>query len=165
MLKLSPLSKEELQPILDWNRDTSPQFLCQWSGWSFRYPLTREQLLSRLALPDSRLLKLTLCGRMIGTVELMRIRWKERSATVGHFLLDPACTGQGHGTCALEQLKALAAGMGLETLYLNVFADNLSAVRCYEKAGFTLAERLSLPDGRTGLHMRCVLAPVCTGSH
>lgn len=159
LLELSPLSKEELQPILEWNRDTSPRFLCQWSGWSFQYPLTLEQLLKRLELSDSCVLKITLSGSLIGTVELMRISREEHSATVGHFLLDPSCTGRGYGTCALEQVKALAAGMGLETLYLNVFSNNRPAVRCYEKAGFALTERLTLPDGQTGLRMRCLLRP------
>ena len=160
MLELAPLSREALQSVLDWNRGTSPQFLRQWSGWSFCYPLTWEQLESRLEDADACGFQITLSGKIIGMAELMRIDRRERSATVGHFLLDPAYTGRGYGTCALENLKKLAMQLGVKRLYLHVFADNRPALRCYEKANFAVVGRQLLSDGQTGLRMLCDLPAV-----
>jgi diamine N-acetyltransferase len=75
--------------------------------------------------------------RMIGTCSLFGIEWSSRFAEVGIFIGDKSIWNKGYGT---ETMHVLVRH-GFETLNLNriwlrVHADNLRAVRSYEKVGF-----------------------------
>ena len=55
--------------------------------------------------------------------------------------------GKGYGAEALKALSRMAfEEMGLVSLSLRVFCFNLSAIRCYEKVGFRMAEYFEEKD-------------------
>jgi len=63
--------------------------------------------------------------------EFQRQRW------VGHFLVDPAVRGRGLGVAFMHALLDRAfAEYAAEAVSLVVFPGNMSAIRCYQKAGF-----------------------------
>jgi N-acetylglutamate synthase len=49
---------------------------------------------------------------------------------------DPQVRNQGHGTELLRAMLSWAKGKGAEHFYLQVVANNVSAIRLYEKLGF-----------------------------
>lgn len=109
------------------------------AGTEWTYPLTTEQLEVYLDNPKSH---------------SFNIVNEEQNATVGHaeIALDDDGTGKidkliigdpsqrGKGLCqrVMEELVAFAfTKLPIHTLELNVFDWNSSAIRCYEKVGFT----------------------------
>lgn len=55
---------------------------------------------------------------------------------LGFMYVAPAHRGQGLNKIMLEALSHWCREKGLQTLYLDVYASNASALRAYEKAGF-----------------------------
>jgi RimJ/RimL family protein N-acetyltransferase len=76
-------------------------------------------------------------GRAIGTTGLYLLQWPCRRAQFRILMGVPEIFDRGYGT----EATALVVGYGferlnLETIYLGVNADNVRAVRSYEKSGF-----------------------------
>lgn len=61
-----------------------------------------------------------------------------RVAFIDDVVVDEAHRGRGVGTALLNRMKALAKELQADSLELMVWAFNESAMRMYEKAGFTL---------------------------
>ncbi len=91
---------------------------------------------SRLNNPDRRLYAIEdEQGRFIGSLSLREIKGRE-SARLG-ITIGADYVGQGYGTDAIRTfLGYYFEGLGFATLYLDVSATNVRAVRCYEKCGF-----------------------------
>ncbi len=145
MVKLVPLRKENYAKLVEYNKDKGADFLRQWSGLGYHYPLTVEQLAARQALSlqfkkisDFITYEIILDKTyFIGTVELFHIDKKTLRATMGRFLLFDAYRGKGLGGEVLRAVFRIAKNLyGIEELRLNVYEYNVSAQRCYEKAGF-----------------------------
>ncbi|MBN1512576.1 MAG: GNAT family N-acetyltransferase [Phycisphaerae bacterium] len=71
--------------------------------------------------------------------ELNPMRTNDEHLWIGHVLADPQCRGRGLGQLFVRGL--LESGFGefcAERISLIVFPDNIPAVRCYERVGFTL---------------------------
>lgn len=78
----------------------------------------------------------------LGDCDLHNIDWRCRSAEVGIIIGDKRYWNRGFGTKAMQLLLR----HGFETLNLNricleVYANNLGAIRSYEKAGFVYEGR------------------------
>lgn len=149
MIALRPFTAEDVPVLLGWI--TSPEFLVQWGGSGFSWPLDAEQL-ERTLLPPAEaeptMLAFTAVekesGEAVGHIELLAINRGNRSAIVGRVLIGPeTLRGQGLGT---EMVRAvLRIGfeeLGLHRLGLHVFDFNASAIACYEKVGFRKEGRL-----------------------
>lgn len=75
--------------------------------------------------------------RPVGTVCLADIDRVHRRAEYGILLGDPSVRGRGIGHRASELvLEHAFTTLGLERIYLSVFADNAAAIRLYERLGF-----------------------------
>lgn len=73
----------------------------------------------------------------IGNVGLHQIDWKNGAAIFGIVLGEKAFWGQGYGTdAACTMLRFAFDELNLNRIELEVFDDNLRAMRCYEKCGF-----------------------------
>ncbi len=145
MVELVPLRKQNYAKLVEYNKDKGADFLRQWSGLGYHYPLTVEQLSARQALSlqhkknsDFITYEIILDKTyFIGTVELFHIDKKTLRATMGRFLLFDAYRGKGLGGEVLRAVFRIAKNLyGIEELRLNVYEYNVSAQRCYEKAGF-----------------------------
>lgn len=56
---------------------------------------------------------------------------------LGFIYLEPEFRGRGLGASIVEDLKQWGLNRGLSHFHLNVYSDNKSAIRAYEKAGFS----------------------------
>ncbi|ERI94567.1 acetyltransferase, GNAT family [Clostridiales bacterium oral taxon 876 str. F0540] len=146
MIKLKPLQKEDFKKILDWNEDKSAEFLLQWSGPFYEYPLTENQLewfFDNYIMKEKETLFVykiidVKTSEMIGTIELDIKDTVNKIGRVARFLIgEESLRGKGVGREALSE----AVRIGFEALKLNkitlgVFDFNTSAIRCYESIGF-----------------------------
>ena len=79
----------------------------------------------------------------IGNCSFMKFDWRSRSSEIGIFIGEKTLWNQGYGTEVMQLL--LEHGfhtLNLNRIWLRVHADNLRAIRCYEKAGFVHEGRL-----------------------
>lgn len=100
--------------------------------WFEQYKAAADDVMfsvTRSAQPD----------QFIGAVALYHIDQNNGSAEFGRILIDSENVKEkGLGLDAtLCVLKIGFGQMGLERVYLEVFSDNMRAIRLYEKAGFT----------------------------
>jgi UDP-2,4-diacetamido-2,4,6-trideoxy-beta-L-altropyranose hydrolase len=100
---------------------------------------------ARLGDPDSALDIVELDGeRAVGVV---RLEWRGRAAELS-LAIDPAVRGRGVGGAAVRAGAAEAAarwpGAPIEAW---VADDNVASIRCFESAGFTIADHQPI-DGR-----------------
>jgi RimJ/RimL family protein N-acetyltransferase len=73
----------------------------------------------------------------VGEVELAQINNRLHTAEIRICVGESAQWGRGIGTVAMRESLRLAFGeMGLQTVYLRVFANNLRAIALYERMGF-----------------------------
>lgn len=78
-------------------------------------------------------------GQLIGRITLRDIQ--ADAARIGIYL-HPEWCNQGYGSEALRLVVAAAPQWGIRQLDLDVAADNLRAIRAYQKAGFRVVAAL-----------------------
>ena len=106
----------------------------------------------------------------LGQCDLISINWKMRSADMAIVMGDEQARGRGIGTEAIGLILAYAFTMlGLERVELEVATDNHRAMRCYQKAGFTLEgikRHAFMVDGKfADLAVMAVLADEWRAAH
>ncbi|TYS86205.1 GNAT family N-acetyltransferase [Rossellomorea aquimaris] len=143
MVKLKYFESIDFKQLIDWI--DSPQFLLQWGGPAFSYPLTENQLEKYIENAnndnsDTLIYKVidNETGNVIGHISLGKIDRINKSARVGKVLVgDKNVRGKGVGELLMEEiLKVAFDELNLHRVSLGVFDFNLSAIACYEKAGF-----------------------------
>ena len=88
----------------------------------------------------------------IGTTFLKNITPEHRRAEFGIFIGERRALGKGYGLEATTLLVRHGfAVLGLNKIWLSVFATNLSAIRCYSAAGFSKAGLLRQEYRRDGV--------------
>jgi RimJ/RimL family protein N-acetyltransferase len=140
-LSLRPLEMTDLATILPWHNDAElySHLLGQFHG-----PVSEEacrQWLSRQvespANSISLAIELETPARHIGNIYFRDIESISGRAEFHIFIGDKNLRGQGMGTRIVQIAVAYArAQLKLRRLYLLVLAENLPAIRVYEKAGF-----------------------------
>jgi RimJ/RimL family protein N-acetyltransferase len=138
-MRLRPFDRSDFARLLGWVE--SPDFLFQWAGTLFNYPLDEAQLERYLLLaigdPPTRLIYTALEGdEAVGHIEISQIDRRHNSATLSRIIIAPGRRGTGLG----QQMVRLALGVVFDTLRLHrvdlfVFDFNGSAIAAYERAG------------------------------
>jgi RimJ/RimL family protein N-acetyltransferase len=156
-MRIVPLEKNLVKCIVTWNTGKDTDFLTQWAGRGYRYPITEEQITERLVAntgADYKIYGIMMDASPIGTIELMNIDYKAKRAKIGRFLIDPAKIGNGYGTKALKLfVEHVFAETPITTLELTVFNFNKVAIRCYEKVGFVKTSETTRPSGWIAITM------------
>jgi RimJ/RimL family protein N-acetyltransferase len=143
MIELKYFDRSDFKQLIGWIE--SPQFLLQWSGPFFEFPLTENQLekyIEKANRDDSETLAFKVIdqesGKTIGHISLGRIDRKNQSARVGKVLVgDQSARGKGIGQQMIKEILKIAFDeLHLHRVSLGVFDFNHSAIACYEKAGF-----------------------------
>jgi RimJ/RimL family protein N-acetyltransferase len=144
MIELKYFERSDFKQLINWI--DSPQFLLQWGGPSFEYPLSANQLEKYVENAnndnsDTLVYKVLdkETGNVIGHISLGKIDRKNNSARVGKVLVgDKNVRGKGMGRQMMKEiLKVAFEELNLHRVCLGVFDFNVSAITCYEKAGFT----------------------------
>lgn len=143
MIKLEYFTEDDFQQLIDWI--PTAEFTLQWGGPAFKYPLTKEQLLSYLKGANIngatkyifKVVDIT-NNKVIGHVSLGSVDRLNQSARVGKVLVGSiGSRGKGYGTKLMNAILKFAFGeLKLHKVTLGVFDFNYSAIRCYKKVGF-----------------------------
>ena len=137
MVSLEPFEKCDYSRLISWV-DTA-ETLLQFAGPAFSFPLTVDQLDESCSNPARMCFKLVLTnsGQVIGHSEIYLL---EGTGWLGRILIgDPSQRGQGLGGHTVKALLQLCfERLICEEVRLNVFDRNRSAIRCYERCGFTV---------------------------
>lgn len=132
------IAPADMESLLKWANARGEDFLRQFAGPKWRYPLTVDQV----AAEAGSVYSIHADGRFAGIVQLLFRR--EGRAHIGRFLLDPARTGEGIGAAALMLFcRRLFEDAETRVITLRVYRFNGRAIRCYRKCGFEFDE----PDG------------------
>ncbi|TKD71252.1 GNAT family N-acetyltransferase [Pseudalkalibacillus hwajinpoensis] len=143
MIELHDFEPRDFQQLIEWI--PSPDFLLQWGGPGFTYPLTVSQLenyVDGANNDDSSVFVYKVIhkelNKVIGHISLGKLDKKNKSARIGKVLVgDENVRGQGIGQHMIEELLNIAFNQfNLHRVSLGVFEFNKSAIRCYENAGF-----------------------------
>jgi RimJ/RimL family protein N-acetyltransferase len=148
-IELRPFERNDFSRLIGWIR--SPEFLMQWAGPIFRYPLDGAQLEAYIQgaegdEPIRAIFKAVdiQTRAVMGHVELNNIDAADNSATVCRVLVgNPCLRRKGIGTQKVKQLLGIGFDqLMLHRIDLTVFEFNEGAIRCYEKLGFVREGRL-----------------------
>jgi len=143
MIKLRFFERSDFQQLISWIK--TPDFLLQWGGPNFSFPLTEQQLENYLKdanTDNSRVMIYSAIdketGDVVGHISLGNIDRKNKSARVGKVLVgDKNVRGKGIGERLMKEiLKVAFDEFKLHRVSLGVFDFNAPAISCYEKAGF-----------------------------
>ena len=150
----------------------SPEFLLQWAGPIFNYPLDNAQLDEYINgaggdFVKRKIFKLIVAdtNEVVGHIELNDIDEKNKSATLCRVLIgEPSLRGKGIGTQMVTKLLTIGfEQLGLHRIDLVVFDFNKAAINCYKRAGFTIEGRLRdarrFGDQYWSLYQMSMLAP------
>ena len=132
------MTYEDTDKIVAWRN--SPMVR---SKFIYQAPFTREGHLHWVhsMVETGRVVQFIICEqeshRMLGSVDIRDRDRTHHKAEYGIFIGEPDARGRGIGTAAAKlMLRYCFEEEKLHRVYLRAFADNLQAVRSYEKAGF-----------------------------
>jgi RimJ/RimL family protein N-acetyltransferase len=143
MVELKYFERSDFDQLIKWV--ASAEFLLQWSGSQFDYPLNEaqlEQYIENANHDDSERLVYkvidTETEEVVGHISLGKIDRKNKSARVGKVLVgESKARSKGIGQQMIKEILKIAFDeLHLHRVTLGVFDFNAPAIRCYEKAGF-----------------------------
>lgn len=145
LIKLEKFKTSDVPTLISWIPDK--EFLLQWGGPAYTFPLSSEQLQDEINMMSSEPAKALMftvriadTNEMVGHIQLLGIDLVNRSARIGKVLVgNKNLRNKGIG---MEMIKGILE-IGFETLKLHrvdlgVFDFNKSAIACYEKSGFKI---------------------------
>jgi RimJ/RimL family protein N-acetyltransferase len=143
-VRLEPFGPADFSRLIGWvSPSGSPEFLLQWAGPIFTWPLDDEQLDGYLeptrAVPPTRLVWRAddEAGVPFGHVELAAIDREHGSAVLSRVLVAPARRGEAYGRAMVAAALAVAFDdLALHRVELRVFDFNTPALHCYASLGF-----------------------------
>jgi diamine N-acetyltransferase len=140
-VRLRAIERQDLPRFVEWLNDPevikgllfhSPLSLAEEEGWF-------EAMLKRPPAEHPMGIEILEGNQwvMIGNCGIHNIDWRCRSADVGIFIGEKRQWNQGYGTLAMQLLlQHCFESLNLNRVALEVYEDNLRAIRSYEKAGF-----------------------------
>jgi RimJ/RimL family protein N-acetyltransferase len=143
MIELKYFERSDFKQLIDWI--DSPEFLIQWSGPAFTYPLNDKQLEKYIENANNENAETLVykvmdieMGEVIGHISLRNIDRKNKSARMGKVLVgNKNSRGKRIGQQMIKEILNIAFDqLQLHRVSLGVFDFNISAITCYEKAGF-----------------------------
>ncbi|HXS55758.1 MAG TPA: GNAT family protein [Hanamia sp.] len=135
MIRLEKFDHNCYDQLISWADST--EALMQFAGPAFTFPLTHEQLNNSLS-DNNRFAFQVIDTRRQTTIGHAEIYLSEQSAFLGRILIgDKELRGMGIGQQIVYHLLDFAfKDLKQQIVELNVFDWNVSAIKCYEKAGF-----------------------------
>ena len=151
MTTIRRTEESEIPLIAECLADKSEDFLsqCGYGNRFFTFPVTTEQIsgFQKSRSEDSLFFTILNGDISIGSVELIKHKNEEAgiAATIARFLIYDGYRFKGYGAEALNLIADYAFNnLGLNKLRLGVFDFNVSALKCYKKAGFIEVNRIPI---------------------
>lgn len=137
-IKIEQFNKEDFSRLISWI--DCEETLVQFAGPIFSFPLTNEQLEDYLTDPMRNAFKIinTTDNSVIGHAEIYLL--KDDISKLCRILIgEKTNRGKGIGQKIVsELLKISFIKLGTSYAELNVYDWNISAIKCYEKMGFSI---------------------------
>lgn len=143
MIELRDFRRSDFQQLIDWI-DT-PEFMLQWGGSEFHFPLSEKQLEKYLENANNnhsdKLIYSVVAEetqQVVGHISLGKIDQKNKSARIGRVLVgDKKVRGRGVGEQMMKEVVRISFDeLKMHRVSLGVFDFNKPAIACYEKVGF-----------------------------
>lgn len=135
---LRPMTVEDTDLIVKWRNTEEVR-----KNFIYQALFTREGHLNwiRTMVDTGRVVQMIICltdtDEAVGSVYIRDIDKEHRKAEYGIFIGEASARGKGIGTQAAKQMLAFCfEELKLHRIFLRAYADNLQAIRSYEKAGF-----------------------------
>ena len=144
MLMIRRMIVSDCKHLINFNEGTDKNYLIQWSGGkAYQYPITVEQIINRLeTLPNVIFFTIMKEDKIAGFAELSVCDEKDKIGLISRFILGKQYQGKGIGSEALKyMIDYVLLEIKMDKVSLLVFEDNISAIKCYEKAGFLTTNR------------------------
>jgi len=136
-VRLRSLRTEDLQKMIDWNRDAEVQYFVDCNLPDNLFELERWFSDN---VPDRhyRIFAIeTFASELIGDLELDHICWSKQEAELRIRIGEKKFWGKGFGTEAIQIiLDYLFYQKNFKRIYLRVYHFNHRAIQCYQKNGF-----------------------------
>lgn len=146
MIRLEYFTQKDFAQLINWINNE--HLLTNWAGSLFRFPLTESSLdwyIEDANVPEQSSVFIykaidTETEEVIGHISLGSISEKNRSARISRVLVgDTAARGKGYCTAMIKAVLRIGfEKLNLHRITLGAYDFNKSAIRCYEKAGFTI---------------------------
>jgi RimJ/RimL family protein N-acetyltransferase len=138
MTELITFTEDQIPKFIKRVNSYNADFLVQFAGTGYSYPLTTDQLKSDMRNKNHLLFNFTVKSKIIGHCQLTRINIENLTASVGRVLIYSEKRGKGYSSLMLKHLvKYSQEVIGLKKLTLRVFDFNIPAINCYQNLGFT----------------------------
>ncbi|EOO27879.1 aminoglycoside N6'-acetyltransferase [Bacillus cereus BAG1X2-3] len=151
MIKLEIFKKSDFKQLINWIN--SEEFLIQWSGNAFTFPLDEQQLDKYIESANTLAFKVVdeETSDAIGHISLGQIDNINKSARIGKVLVgNTKMRGHSIGKHMMKAVLHIAFDeLKLHRVNLGVYDFNTSAISCYEKIGF-IKEGLLRDSKRVG---------------
>ncbi|MGE7890189.1 GNAT family N-acetyltransferase [Bacillus cereus] len=138
VIKLEPFKNSDFKQLMDWIN--SEEFLIQWSGNAFTFPLNEQQLEKYIESTNTLAFKVVdeETSDIIGHISLGQIDNINKSARIGKVLVgNTKMRGRSIGKHMVKAVLHIAfEELKLHRVTLGVYDFNTSAISCYEKIGF-----------------------------
>ena len=133
------VTTENAQLVCQWSNFLGKFFQEQWMGTTIPFPLTIQ------ALQDLEGIFSIFDGpEFVGLIQ--KIRLEDRNLHIGRFFINPQKQGQGLGSQALRKFVSLVFENGdIDSISLNVFEANQTALKLYQKEGFEIVQMVEEP--------------------
>jgi len=147
-IKLTPVTPGDFPVLISWA--VSEEFLVQWTGRTFTYPLNDVQLNDYIVYckgkdPSRFFLKAIdeSNGKHIGNITIDCVNSKKNEAALTCIIIgDNDYKGKGAGEFIVKEAVRFAVHeFRKKKLFLNVFDFNIPAIKCYKKCGFAEVRR------------------------
>ncbi|AOM11118.1 GNAT family N-acetyltransferase [Bacillus sp. S70] len=138
VIKLKTFKKSDFKQLINWIN--SEEFLIQWSGNAFTFPLDEQQLEKYIESANTLAFKVVdeETSDVIGHISLGQIDNINKSARIGKVLVgNTKMRGRSIGKHMMKAVLHIAFDeLKLHRVTLGVYDFNTSAISCYEKIGF-----------------------------
>ncbi|HDR6259473.1 TPA: GNAT family N-acetyltransferase [Bacillus cereus] len=138
VIKLESFKKSDFKQLINWIN--SEEFLIQWSGNAFIFPLDEQQLEKYIESANTLAFKVVdeETSDVIGHISLGQIDNINKSARIGKVLVgNTKMRGRSIGKHMMKAVLHIAFDeLKLHRVTLGVYDFNTSAISCYEKIGF-----------------------------
>ncbi|MFB5562507.1 GNAT family N-acetyltransferase [Bacillus cereus] len=138
VIKLESFKKSDFKQLINWIN--SEEFLIQWSGNAFTFPLDEQQLEKYIESANTLAFKVVdeETSDVIGHISLGQIDNINKSARIGKVLVgNTKMRGRSIGKHMMKAVLHIAFDeLKLHSVTLGVYDFNTSAISCYEKIGF-----------------------------
>ncbi|WP_141552415.1 GNAT family N-acetyltransferase [Bacillus cereus] len=138
VIKLESFKKSDFKQLINWIN--SEEFLIQWSGNAFTFPLDEQQLEKYIESANTLAFKVVdeETSDVIGHISFGQIDNINKSARIGKVLVgNTKMRGRSIGKHMMKAVLHIAFDeLKLHRVTLGVYDFNTSAISCYEKIGF-----------------------------